>query len=139
VPDEWRAPYADFLKRLGITETSAVLEESRFDTIGSTNAFPGPEFTNTSKNFGVFRIEYRDVCADPEDMCPTIIAHIVSEKFVVDAMFVAGPKITMRDVGVPVFGTISFPYVFWGRRGKVVLVLTHEGWLIAPLVKPDHQ
>jgi hypothetical protein len=120
VPDQWRGPFEQFLRDLGVDNQRTI--------VGKTNAFQiGGRWYPDSI---LFRIEDSTTCFN--DMCFTVIGRIVDNKFHADAMFSAGKWFTRGDVFVPLFGYQTLPAWLVGEKITVTLLETPKGWIVAP-------
>jgi hypothetical protein len=120
VPDEWRLPYTQFLKDLGIRDVETTLANTKFGNMGGAHR-PGS---------ALFRVEEKSSCQ--ENMCLTIIGHLVGERFVADALFTAGGKAGwIADHPVQGFGLQAVPYLFEGKI-NVGVFETAAGWIVIP-------
>jgi hypothetical protein len=120
VPEEWRAPYVQFLKATGVADVSKTISETKFGTIGRSNS-------------ALFRIEDNSSCID--DLCLTVVGHLDSEKFVSDAMVLAGPTIIGHDEIFPLLGFQNAVYEFRSEHGNVYLFEMRQGWIVIPFKK----
>jgi hypothetical protein len=124
VPDEWRGPFAQFLRDLGVSDVASIMTHTKFGTIGGAYR---PDSV-------LFRIEDKGACA--EDVCLTIIGHPSGDRFVADAMFAAGGRGTWGDYMVPFLGLQTVPLFFESRNGTTtVLFETSAGWIVVPSTK----
>jgi hypothetical protein len=116
VPKALLTPYTEFLSRLGVENTGAIISESGFGYIGSGSIG--------------FRVEDKNTCAD--DKCLTIAGRVVAQRFVAETMFFAGATANVADTGHQLLGVQTFPYFFYSPNGNVALTETPEGWVVAP-------
>jgi hypothetical protein len=121
VPNEWRAPYTQFLSGLGIKDVEKILANTKFGIFGGVHR----------PNSVLFRIE--DNCSD--DICLTIIGHLGGERLIADALFMAGGRVSGSDYGVTFLGLRAFPRSFWSSKGSVTLFETSEGWIVIPSIQ----
>jgi hypothetical protein len=120
VPDQWRLPYTRFLKDLGIRDVETTLANTKFGNMGGAHR-PGS---------ALFRVEEKSSCQ--ENMCLTIIGHLTGERFVADALFVAGGKAGWSaDHPAQHFGLQAVPYLFEGKM-NVAVFETAAGWIVIP-------
>jgi hypothetical protein len=123
VPNEWRAPYTQFLSGLGIKDVEKILANTKFGMIGGVHR---PKSV-------LFRIEDKAACRD--DICLTIIGHLGGERFIADALFTAGGRVSGSDYMETLLGLRAFPRVFWSSRNSVTLFETSEGWIVIPSIQ----
>jgi hypothetical protein len=72
VPNEWRAPYTQFLSGLGIKDVEKILANTKFGIFGGVHR----------PNSVLFRIE--DNCSD--DICLTIIGHLGGDRHSINSV-----------------------------------------------------
>ena len=120
MPEEWHKPYVQFLTATGIVDISKTVSDTKFGTIGRPDS-------------AVFRIEDGSSCIN--DLCLTIIGHLVSDKFISDAMFFAGPTILGHDEIFPLLGFQNAVYEFRSEHGNVYLFEMKQGWVVIPFKK----
>jgi hypothetical protein len=119
VPDNWRGPFAQFLRDLGMSNVGSIMAQTKFGTIGGVHR---PDSV-------LFRIEDKGACA--EDVCLTIIGHPSGDRFVADAMFAAGGRGAWGDHTVELLGLQALPHFFESRNGTTtVLFETSAGWIV---------
>jgi hypothetical protein len=123
VPSEWRAPYAQFLSGLGIKDVETIVASTKFGMIGGVI---GPKSV-------FFRIEDKAACSD--DICLTIIGHLGGERFIADALFAAGGRLSGSDHAETLLGLQAFPRRFWSSKNSVTLFETSEGWIVIPSIQ----
>jgi hypothetical protein len=120
IPDEWRKPFIDFLRDLNARDIAGIL------AVTKTAALKG-----VYRDAKVFRVEHSSTCH--LDLCLTIIANLKDNRFVAEAMFPAGRKVTREGEAIPIFGIQSFPWRFVGETRGVRLLETPSGWLLGGL------
>jgi hypothetical protein len=121
MPEEWRAPYTQFLMAAGVADISKTVGETKFGTIGRSDT-------------AIFRIEDDSSCV--YDLCLTVIGHLASEKFVSDAMFFAGATMVSSDVTPAILGFGKAPLLeFQSELGNVYLFEMQQGWIVIPFRK----
>jgi hypothetical protein len=121
MPEEWRAPYTEFLTAAGVADISKTVSETKFGTVGRSDT-------------AVFRIEDDSSCI--YDLCLTIIGHLDSEKFMSDAMFFAGATMVRSDVTPSILGFGKAPLLeFRSELGNVYLFEMQQGWIVIPFRK----
>ena len=74
------------------------------------------------------RVEDEELCA--EDLCLTVIGHVVEGEFRSDAMFSAGNRFTSSDQLVQVFGFQTVPRWLVGEKMTMTLLETPRGWIV---------
>jgi hypothetical protein len=74
------------------------------------------------------RVEDQQLCA--EDLCLTVIGHVVEGEFRSDAMFSGGDQFTGSDQSVQVFGFQTLPLWVVGAKLKMTLLDTPKGWIV---------
>jgi hypothetical protein len=123
VPEKWRNPYIKYLASLGVKDSEAVADHTRFAPIGGPASYKSDSV--------IFRIEDKNACH--EDICLTFVGRLVDDRLVVDAQFTAGPKITWSDTGRQALpGMFAFPLYFEGSTGTSALFETATGWIVIP-------
>jgi len=122
VPNEWRAPFEGFLRELKVADTGALVAKTGTFQIGGV----------WQKDWILFRIEDLKTCH--EDMCLTIIGRIMNDKFIANAMFLAGKHFTRGDVFVPMFGFQALPALLISSKISVTLLEAPTGWMVFPAV-----
>jgi hypothetical protein len=120
VPRAVLGPFAEFLTRLHVKDVKATIAKTRFGYIGN------------SRSLG-FRVEDKDYNTCINDRCLTIIGKVVEQRFVADAMFLAGAKAQGADGVLPFFGLATLPYFFRSPDGDVLLIETPEGWVVSSI------
>jgi hypothetical protein len=121
VPDDWRAPYARFLSALGVADVTAIVADTKFSPMVSIH---GP-------NSALFRIEHKSACQ--EDVCLSVIGHLVGDNFVSGALFMGGGRLGVSDQTFTWLGLEAVPHALLSSKGSVGLVETSEGWIVIPL------
>jgi hypothetical protein len=119
VQDQWREPFEQFLRDLGVSDPATIVRTTYAFKLGGV----------WRPDSILFRIEDSAVCSG--DSCLTVIGRIIDNKLHSDAMFTAGKRFTRSDHTVPVFGSQSFPAMLVGDRMTVTLFETANGWLVA--------
>jgi hypothetical protein len=121
MPEEWRAPYTQFLTAAGVADISKTVSETKFGTVGRSNT-------------AIFRIEDDSSCV--YDLCLTVIGHLASEKFISDAMFFAGATMVSSNVTPSILGFEKAPFLeFQSELGNVYLFEMQQGWVVIPFRK----
>jgi len=120
VPSTVLGPFTDFLTRLQVKDAKATIAKTRFGYIGN------------SKSLG-FRVEDNEYKTCVNDRCLTIIGRVVEQRFIADAMFLAGEKAQVASGVLPFFGLAALPYFFRSPDGDVLLIETPEGWVVSSI------
>jgi hypothetical protein len=118
LPDAVRAPFAQFLRNLGADDPELLIEKARGRSILSV--WHSPSF--------LVRIEDTQLCS--EDLCLTVIGHVVEGEFRSDAMFSAGNQFTASDQSVQLFGFQTVPRWLVGDKMTMTLLETPKGWIL---------
>ncbi len=119
IKQEWRLPFYKFLRSLGETDPNPIIERTTGFEIGQY----------WQKGAVLLRIDDSKRCF--KDVCFTVIGRIIGERFVANAMFLAGNKITVADYFEQVFGMQTRAIFLVSEWGTVKLFETPEGWLVA--------
>lgn len=118
LPDAVRAPFVQFLRDLGVGDPELLIEKARGRSLSSS--WHSPSF--------LVRIEDPELCT--EDLCLTVIGHVVEGEFRSDAMFSAGNRFTGSDQSVQVFGFQTVPRWLVGEKMTMTLLETPKGWIV---------
>jgi len=100
VPDRWRGPFEEFLREFGVGDQKALIDKASAFQIGGVWHVD---------SIG-FRIEASTTCH--EDLCFTVIGHIIDNNFLADAMFAAGKRLMGSDQFLPLFGFQTLKILF---------------------------
>ena len=107
----------------------ALCQESELEPIDD----PLPEavrapFVQFLRDSFLLRVEDKELCT--EDLCLTVIGHVVKGQFRSDAMFSAGNRFTSSDQLVQVFGFQTVPRWVVGEKMTMTLLETPKGWIV---------
>ena len=118
LPKAVRAPFVQFLRDLRVGDPQLLIEKARGRSISSS--WRAPSF--------LLRVEDKELCT--EDLCLTVIGHVVKGQFRSDAMFSAGNRFTSSDQLVQVFGFQTVPRWLVGEKMTMTLLETPKGWIV---------
>jgi hypothetical protein len=113
-----RAPFVQFLRELGVGDPELLIGKARGRSIFSS--WHSPSF--------LVRLEDTTLCA--EDLCLTLIGHVVDGEFRSDAMFSGGNRFIRSDQWVQMFGFQTVPQWLVGEKMTATLLETPKGWIV---------